>query len=97
MQLQLSDSVVTADFWDGHPVAFDLLPKMIKLMVDKEMVNHETLFKFKGVSRGHFTLALRDLYKEIGFFPKAVAIEEEGKFVVAMSLSPDFQVGSTVP
>ncbi len=96
MKLEYADGVVAATFWGGSATSFNLVCQMIKLLKDEELVDRRTFFKFNGVSRGHFEMVLEMLYKQIGFLPKAVALEEEGKFVVVMSTSTDFQIGSTV-
>lgn len=95
MKLECTGNVVTADFDDNHPMAYTQLPKMMSLLKEGCLIDRTTIFKLEGVT-GRTEGVIEILNAELHFIPMVVAVKEERGFVVVLTRSAEYPIGSII-
>lgn len=98
MQLTLKSGVLTLDFDNTHLVARKCLPEMVKILDAGGSIGAQTVLKVQGLNVANCVSVCVELCKTLGYLFKAVALAEDyyGRYVVQMTCSPDFPVGSVI-
>ncbi len=97
MKLKLEKGDLSADFDQNSPETFSLLVEMIQLLNSRKAINNGSILKVSGLNRSLNFKLMTDLCNKLGYMFLAVALAETGEeYIVVMSLSPRFPVGSVL-
>lgn len=97
MKLELEKGDLSVDFEQSSPAAFEHLIEMIQLLSSRGAINSGTILKVSGLSQTLNLKLMNDLCSKLGYMFLVVALAETGEeYIVKMSLSPRFTVGSVL-
>lgn len=94
MKLELEKGNLSVDFDQNSAEAYSLMVEMIQLLSSRKEINSGSILKVSGLTKPLNFKLMNDLCGKLGYMFLVVALSDEGNYIVEMSLSSRFAVGS---